>query len=1091
MSVKNFPLQQPAKDYRDATFGDTGVIFASDTDRDSKQYYVAQDRDTVYGHVFKTDVRDFYEMVEPQLPCKLYYDLELEHGKDDDDDTDDVRRTKMDVLVSAVAELTTSVLQEHYDIDLSVAEKPFMELNSDGVKNGHFKASRHLIFPVYFDGVASVKHFVQKYILPTLANTRGFDASVYTKNRCFRFFGCAKIGSTRVLNIGEDTPDVGTDDHRAIFMSSLICEPRSAGAGVPLTCDAPTQGTKRAPSADASAPKRARATVPVSSDDPITSKICDFVAGLVLKYEDADVSPPVAIALGELQFECRRRSFGKNCRLGKMHDGNRTFFYKVYRESGKIFYTCHGDHGDGEDIGKTLLPDVLPLGLRTPGAFFASTFAPPDEDADMTDTVSPASTAAPSSDTTATLVAVVANLKKANSLTRQARASLGGVNKYGGRSTETFNPLRDVFSCNDTAATDNFSAFTRPKYLQVGACENSVFHACDELLATIWPDTISTEAKTAALNQLTLIEVTDKYVSNLMPRMILLVCPSPDENAGFFTLGIKDDGEVFTAEWIGADDHDKRWRFHRLEISAADVNKQRAGCLNTIKESVWGHCMWMESLDKTFAQVGQHVLEHYTDHDDVLVVNKKETHHLKKEFAHRRLYNLDGSYTNPLQIWSLWSDKKTYKKAVYDPSRPILSEGGDVFNLFTGFGVTPTASEDPENPCPHIMRHFKEVLSSDDPVHYRFWLDALATWVRNPSRKLGVAFVMRGPKGIGKGLFWKIIKIIWGIHSIELVNQKHLTGAFNGHLVGKSAVALNEAVWGGCHEANSVLLSMITEDESISESKGLDANYLTNYWVVFIMANADWCVPATKDNRRFFMPTISERYRGNKEYFDALSDALVKEVPELLHYLLYKHEITPGFHAGNAVQEMGTTNEGVQQMLGSDKMVLEQTFKAGFEEGKLKIGSTTLFDADEFKLDPAKYGKGTVILKTALVCGFKEELQINRPLKMYSGLNSSLNANFLSRRLKDIFGPAGTVWKKDNIKKNVLCDDDTVMKQPAFWFAPCEILRKAFAEHTLGNAKYSWPDADKTPYDRVDILKRATSVLNKHRLACAFYKMLL
>ena len=63
MSVKNFPLQQPAKDYRDATFGDTGVIFASDTDRDSKQYYVAQDRDTVYGHVFKTDVRDFYEMV--------------------------------------------------------------------------------------------------------------------------------------------------------------------------------------------------------------------------------------------------------------------------------------------------------------------------------------------------------------------------------------------------------------------------------------------------------------------------------------------------------------------------------------------------------------------------------------------------------------------------------------------------------------------------------------------------------------------------------------------------------------------------------------------------------------------------------------------------------------------------------------------------------------------------------------------------------------------------------------------------------------------------------------------------------------------
>ena len=91
----------------------------------------------------------------------------------------------------------------------------------------------------------------------------------------------------------------------------------------------------------------------------------------------------------------------------------------------------------------------------------------------------------------------------------------------------------------------------------------------------------------------------------------------------------------------------------------------------------------------------------------------------------------------------------------------------------------------------------------------------------------------------------------------------------------------------------------------LSEEKYGNPEMMMHFWVVFIMANADWCVPATtKDNRRFFAPTISDCHRGDKAYFDEYHASLDTEVPEFLHHLLHTHEITPGFRAGSAIQAM-------------------------------------------------------------------------------------------------------------------------------------------------------------------------------------------
>merc|ERR1711937_343451 len=59
-------------------------------------------------------------------------------------------------------------------------------------------------------------------------NKRGFDATVYTRNRPFRLLGCTKRGANRWLHIPNRSSEPFTPEHRADFMRSLLQEPQSS-----------------------------------------------------------------------------------------------------------------------------------------------------------------------------------------------------------------------------------------------------------------------------------------------------------------------------------------------------------------------------------------------------------------------------------------------------------------------------------------------------------------------------------------------------------------------------------------------------------------------------------------------------------------------------------------------------------------------------------------------------------------------------------------------------------------------------------------------------------------------------------------------
>lgn len=136
--------------------------------------------------------KHFYEVLEHNIPLKLYFDIEFEMPS----------KCKIETCISIICEQVNKMLQR---------EVKYVELDS----SSDTKASRHLIFNCLFCDRENMKSFVNELINILRERYEGteyvFDGSVcgidncvYTPARCFRLLGSSKYGKSRVLKLVRD-----------------------------------------------------------------------------------------------------------------------------------------------------------------------------------------------------------------------------------------------------------------------------------------------------------------------------------------------------------------------------------------------------------------------------------------------------------------------------------------------------------------------------------------------------------------------------------------------------------------------------------------------------------------------------------------------------------------------------------------------------------------------------------------------------------------------------------------------------------------------------------------------------------------------
>ena len=168
----------------------------------------------------------------------------------------------------------------------------------------------------------------------------------------------------------------------------------------------------------------------------------------------------------------------------------------------------------------------------------------------------------------------------------------------------------------------------------------------------------------------------------------------------------------------------------------------------------------------------------------------------------------------------------------------------------------------------------------------------MADAIQNPGRRPGVALVIRGKQGVGKGVFVNEFRRLFGPHGIQVTQSSHLVGNFNAHLRDKLLIFADEAFWAGDKRAEGHLKAMVTEENNIVEMKGVDARDAPNFARLIMASNNDWVVPASVDQRRFVVLEVGNARMQDSSYFKALRDQMEQGGRQALMQFLLDRDLS-------------------------------------------------------------------------------------------------------------------------------------------------------------------------------------------------------
>jgi len=236
--------------------------------------------------------------------------------------------------------------------------------------------------------------------------------------------------------------------------------------------------------------------------------------------------------------------------------------------------------------------------------------------------------------------------------------------------------------------------------------------------------------------------------------------------------------------------------------------------------------------------------------------------------------------TMPLGKWWLTQElRRQYRKLVFKPNKAAEP---DEFNLWRGFRYEALTGDG------HLgfLEFLRTVVCCNDECRYRYLLGWMARAVQLPDRPGEVAIVMRGKKATGKSFTATTVGKLFGQHFVHVTSPRHVAGEFNGHLRDCVVLFADEAFHGGDKKHESVLKGLVTEHTIPIEAKYANPEMVPNTLHVMMASNDTWVVPASGDERRFFVLDLSDEHMGDTVYFARLRRQLKEGgYSNLLHFL--------------------------------------------------------------------------------------------------------------------------------------------------------------------------------------------------------------
>jgi hypothetical protein len=261
----------------------------------------------------------------------------------------------------------------------------------------------------------------------------------------------------------------------------------------------------------------------------------------------------------------------------------------------------------------------------------------------------------------------------------------------------------------------------------------------------------------------------------------------------------------------------------------------------------------------------------------------------RNRYMHRMVKVGEDKAKNPILMplgkwWLMQENRRQYKKIVFYPGREVPA---NQYNLWRGFGCDAKPGEGHLGFLEHVLKN----LCNSRQDLFDYMLNWAARMLQQPDTPGEVAVVIRGKKGSGKGFFFRTMGSLLGQHFIHVSNAKFVVGDFNAHLRDCVFLFADEAFFAGDKKHQSILQALITEPTLTVEAKGVDAEPAPNFLHVGMASNEDWVIPASTDERRYFVLESGNDKLQNSNYFRELQRQLDSGGRENLLYYLLRRDI--------------------------------------------------------------------------------------------------------------------------------------------------------------------------------------------------------
>lgn len=313
-------------------------------------------------------------------------------------------------------------------------------------------------------------------------------------------------------------------------------------------------------------------------------------------------------------------------------------------------------------------------------------------------------------------------------------------------------------------------------------------------------------------------------------------------------------------------------------------------------------------------------------------ISKQSFEDFRNGYRNRKVIVAHNDKGQPVEkavgVW--WVDhpqRRQYDTIVFAPGQEVE----DAYNLWRGFAVD-SLPGDKHQP---FLRHVRENVCSGNDEWYGYLLGWMARAVQHPDTPGEVAVVLRGKRGTGKSFFAKMFGRLFGRHFLQVSDSKHLVGSFNAHLRDTVLLFGDEAFFAGDKKHESVLKTLVTEEQLVIEGKGVDAEAAANFTHLVLASNEDWVVPAGLEERRFFALDMADDHMQDNAYFKAIRDELEAGGFENLLHFLRTYDLS-NFEVRKAPKTQALRDQQAESLRGFEAYVFDLLWSGEEPEGTVE-----------------------------------------------------------------------------------------------------------------------------------------------------------